>query len=99
MKATTKFLAGFLFAMGASAAYKVAKSEQKQEELKNKLNHVQGQVQDMVEKATEAVSPYVEKAKVSYQESRDALTDSVSAQDEAAQPDIEIEEKDLDLQK
>ncbi|MCK8638521.1 hypothetical protein [Fructobacillus fructosus] len=99
MKASTKVVAGFFFAMAASATYKVLKSEQDQDKLKAKLDQVQGQVQDVIDKANAAVSPYVEQAKASYASSKSVLSDSISGQDEDAQPDIEIEEQDLDLEK
>ncbi|MBS9336296.1 hypothetical protein [Fructobacillus papyrifericola] len=99
MKASAKVLAGFLFAMGASAAYKLAQSERDQENLKKKLNDVQSQVQDMVEKASSAVAPYLEQAKASYSSSKEALSDSVAAHEDDDQEDIELEEKDLDLNK
>ncbi|MBS9337811.1 hypothetical protein [Fructobacillus parabroussonetiae] len=99
MKASTKVLAGFLFAMGASAAYKLSKSEQDQENLKAKLNDVQSQLADMVDKASTAVQPYIEQAKASYVSSKEALSDSVVPSEDDNQEDIELEETDLDLNK
>lgn len=99
MKTSTKIVSGFFFAMAASAAYKILKSEQDQAKLKEKLTQVQGQVQDVLDKANAIVTPYVEQAKTSIASSKDALSDSITNQDDSEQQDIEIEEQDLDLEK
>lgn len=99
MKTSTKIVSGFFFAMAASAAYKMLKSEQDQAKLKEKLTQVQGQVQDVLDKANAIVTPYVEQAKTSIASSKDVLSDSITNQDDNEQQDIEIEEQDLDLEK
>ncbi|MBS9335427.1 hypothetical protein LQZ24_02510 [Fructobacillus sp. M1-13] len=99
MKTPTKVMAGFLFAFGASAVYKLSKSEKDQENLKKKLGQAQEQLQDMMEKASQKVAPYVDQAKASISSSKEALADSVAQMDDEEDEDIEIEEKDLDLNK
>ncbi|GAP02999.1 hypothetical protein FPFC_031850 [Fructobacillus pseudoficulneus] len=96
-KSSKGVVAGFLFAMGATAAYKLMQSNERQEEVKVRIRAGKDQAKEITERLQQALSPYLEKAKSTLDEKKADLANQVVDQEENSREDIELKAADLSV--